>query len=139
MQFPPFESDPHILFEDVQNMTSEEMNENMKKMEDIIIRKYIELNKSCVNPYQWINVKDQCAPKKGKFFFHYFGGMGLAEWGTRYEDRNNNSEYAGECYHLVLSPSQVNGNSRIDEVMEFDDNKMIEMEMKWMLLPEPPK
>lgn len=95
-------------------------------------------NNIIVRP-KWISVKDNAAPKEGKFLFHYRCGLGLGEYGSRFEDINNNSEYAGDCYHLVLSPQEVNPNSRYCDVMEWDDDKMIEMNVFWIPLPHPPQ
>ncbi len=88
---------------------------------------------------EWISVKDRLPPKEEKFLFHYEYGTGLGNWDVKYKDINNNSEYVGECYHLVLWASEVNSNSRCSHVMEFNEETMIQLDFFWMPLPNPPK
>ncbi len=86
------------------------------------------------NMNEWISVKDKPAPKNGKFLFHYHYGIGLGSWGQAYTTINGNSERTHEIYFLVLWPRDVSE----EEPMEFDEKKMIEMEVSWMPLPAPP-
>jgi len=88
---------------------------------------------------QWISVKDKSPPKEDKFLFHYHFGTGLGNYGRRYRDINGNSEYLGECYHLVLWPEEVNSNNRYKEVMDLDEEQMKDLEMLWAPLPSPTK
>ena len=85
----------------------------------------------------WISVKDEMAPKKGKFLFHYHCGVGLGAWGQSYTDIHGNSERTHEAYFLVLWPQHVSEND--GENFEWDEDKMIEMDFYWMPLPKPPK
>jgi len=88
---------------------------------------------------EWIDVKTLAPPKNHKFLFSYPSGTGLGNWGTRYETRNGNSEFAGECYHLISWPEFVNQNNNYENVMELDEEKMKYLEMNWMLFPESSK
>ena len=83
----------------------------------------------------WISVKDKPAPREGKFLFSYYYGIGLGKWGQCYTTRNSNSERTHEAYILVLWPSQIlDGQSPF----QWTEEIMIEMEVYWMPLPNPP-
>ncbi len=85
---------------------------------------------------KWISVKHLLPPKKTKFLFSYHYGIGLGEWGQCYTIINGNSERTHEAYILILWPSEIlNG----ENPLQFDEKKMIEMEISWMPLPEGPK
>lgn len=86
---------------------------------------------------KWISVKNQPAPKKGKFLFHYHCGIGLGSWGQAYTTIYGNSERTHEIYFLVLWPMDISENN--GEPFQWNEEKMIEMEVKWMPLPEAPK
>lgn len=86
---------------------------------------------------QWIKCSDILPPKKGKFLFHYHCGIGLGSWGQAYTLINGNSERTHKIYFLVLWPMDISENS--DEPMRWNEEKMIEMEVSWMPLPEGPK
>ncbi len=75
-------------------------------------------------------------PKKGKFLFNYYYGTGLGNWDQAYEIINGNSERIDEQYILVLWPSEVNSGI---SCFQWDEKKMIEMDVSWATLPEPPQ
>lgn len=84
----------------------------------------------------WVSCKDELPPKKGKFLFSYHCGIGLGCWDQCYTIINGNSERTHKAYILILWPSEIlDGN----DPFCFDEEKMKEMEMFWMPLPEPPK
>lgn len=85
---------------------------------------------------EWISVKDKAAPKTGKFLFYYHCGIGLGCWTQAYTTINGNSERTHKCYFLVLWPCDISEND--GEPMQWSDDKMIEMDMYWMPLPNPP-
>ena len=85
---------------------------------------------------EWISVKDLPARKNNKFLFSYFGGIGLGCWGQAYTTINGNSERTHEAYFLVLNPCDISEDQ--GEPFEWDEEKMIEMEVSWMALPKPP-
>ena len=85
---------------------------------------------------EWVKCAKKMPPKDQKFLFHYFYGTGIGEWGQCYSIINGNSERTHEAYILVLWPSEINdGNSPFI----WDENYMNEMEVFWMLLPDPPE
>lgn len=86
---------------------------------------------------QWISVKEIPAPKKGKFLFSYHHGIGLGAWGQAYTNFNGNYESTHQLYFLVLWPMNISEDS--GEPFQWNEKKMIEMQVSWMPLPEPPK
>lgn len=86
---------------------------------------------------KWISVKDEPAPKKEKFLFSYYYGVGLGAWGQAYTTINGNSERTHEIYFLVLCPMDISENE--SEPMQWNERKMIEMDVFWMPLPAPPE
>ena len=85
---------------------------------------------------KWISVKQEMPPKDKKFLFSYHCGEGLGEWGQCYTVFNGNSERTHEAYILILWPSAIlDGN----EPFCWSEEKLIEMDVKWMLLPKPPR
>jgi len=93
-------------------------------------------NEIIISGPQWISVKDQLPPKDSKFLFSYYYGVGLGLWNQVYRQFNGDSNREGFSYYLVLTPSDP---SEGDETFVWDENKMIEMDVFWMPLPEPPK
>lgn len=85
---------------------------------------------------EWISVKNCPAPKEEKFLFHYHCGIGLGCWGQAFTSTNGNSERTHKIYFLVLWPMDISEND--GEPMQWDEEKMIEMEVSWMPLPNPP-
>ncbi len=85
----------------------------------------------------WISVKDEEAPKQEKFLFSYHYGVGLGSWGQAYTTINGNSERTHEVYFLVLCPMDISEND--GEPMQWTEEKMVEMDVKWMPLPHAPK
>lgn len=85
---------------------------------------------------EWISVKNKEAPKTRKFLFYYHCGIGLGNWGQAYTCINGNSERTHKSYFLVLWPMDISEND--GEPMQWDEKKMIEMEMYWMEIPKPP-
>ena len=91
----------------------------------------IDGNTISVRP-KWVDCKDEMPPKDKKFIFSYHCGEGLGQHGQCYTIINGNSERTHHAYILILWPSEIlDGN----DPMQFDDEKMIEMEIKWMPLP----
>jgi len=88
---------------------------------------------------EWISCKDSLAPKKGKFLFHYCYGIGLGNWDRIYHFQNGGHSFlSDECkYILVLWPSELKEGCE-NFPMQWNENKMIEMEVSWMPLPKPP-
>ena len=86
---------------------------------------------------EWIDVNDLLPPKNIKFLFNYYCGTGIGEWGQCFTVTNGNSERTHKCYILILNPSLLVGNQ--EEPFEWDEKKMIEMEVSWMHLPKPPE
>jgi hypothetical protein len=86
---------------------------------------------------EWISVKDEPAPKTGKFLFYYHCGIGLGSWGQAYTTINGNSERTHHVYFLVLWPQDISEND--GEPMQWWESKMIEMDVYWRPLPERPK
>lgn len=86
---------------------------------------------------EWTSVKEQPAPKEGKFLFSYHCGVGLASWAQAYTIINGNSERTHECYFLVLWPQDISEND--GEPFQWTEEKMIEMDVSWRPLPEPPE
>lgn len=81
---------------------------------------------------KWIKCIDLPAPKDGKFLFSYHYGIGLGEWGQCYTVINGNSERTHDAYILILWPSEILDG--LDPI-EFSEEKMIEMNVKWMDMP----
>jgi hypothetical protein len=86
---------------------------------------------------EWIKCSTKMPPKQEKFLFHYDFGTGLGDWGQTYEIINGNSERRDERYILILWPSEVLESSM--NIFEWNEEKMIEMEVYWQPLPIPPK
>lgn len=85
---------------------------------------------------EWIKCSDQPAPKVGKFLYSYHCGIGLGEWGQCYTINNGNSERSHKEYILILWPSEIlDGN----DPYTWNEEKMVEMDVSWMPLPESPK
>ena len=85
---------------------------------------------------EWVKCSDQMPPKDKKFIFNYCYGIGLGQWGKCYKTRNGNSERTYDAYIFILHPSEIiDGNPPFF----FTEEYMIEMEVKWMPLPHPPK
>ncbi len=84
----------------------------------------------------WISVNDKEVPKTGKFLFSYHCGIGLVSWGQAYTTVNGNSERTHEIYFLILWPQDISENN--GEPMQWNDEKMKEMDVYWMPLPEMP-
>ncbi len=84
---------------------------------------------------KWVSVKKQPAPKEGKFLFSYHCGVGLASWGQAYTTINGNSERTHELYFLVLCPMDITENEC--EPMQWNEEKMVEMDVYWMPVPLP--
>lgn len=81
---------------------------------------------------EWISVKNQPAPKEGKFLFSYHCGVGLGAWGQAYTTIQGNSERTHKLYFLVLWPMDISDDG---EPFQWDESKMIEMDVYWMNLP----
>jgi hypothetical protein len=86
---------------------------------------------------EWISVKIKTAPKDSKFLFSYHCGIGLGAWGQAYTNINGNSERTHSLYFLVLCPMDISENN--GEPFQWNEDKMIEMEVYWMPLPKSPK
>lgn len=85
---------------------------------------------------EWISCKNQSAPKNGKFLFHYHQGIGLGEWSSTYEHSNGDSWLTNvQKYLLIIWPSDILHG---DSPFEWDEGFMIDMDVKWMPLPNPP-
>ena len=84
---------------------------------------------------EWIKCSDRLPPKLGKFIYNYYYGIGLGEWGQCYTIINGNSERTHEAYILILWPHEI-----LDGLFpyEWNDERMIEMEVNWMPLPDAP-
>lgn len=86
---------------------------------------------------EWISVSEQEAPKTGKFLFSYHYGIGIGEWANTFQHRNGDSFLTDvKKYILILWPSEILQGC---DPMEWDNGKMIEMEVHWMPLPNPPE
>lgn len=85
---------------------------------------------------KWISVRNELAPKSGKFLFYYHCGVGLGSWGQAYTTINGNSERTHKTYFLVLWPMDISEND--GEPFQWNEDKMIEMNIYWMPLPLPP-
>ena len=85
---------------------------------------------------EWISTKHKLPPKEGKFLFSYYYGIGLGEYGQCYTTINGNSERTHKCYILILWPSEIEEGR---EPYKWDEEKVKEMDLYWMPLPQSPK
>lgn len=85
--------------------------------------------------WNWIKCSEQMPPKDAKFLFHYHYGIGLGNWGNHYKIINGNSERVFDGYCLILWPSEINQGQ---SPFQWTEKDMLEMEVSWMPLPEPP-
>lgn len=83
----------------------------------------------------WIKCSNRLPPKDCKFLFSYSYGIGLGNWSHAYQVIQGNSERIDEKYILVLWPSEINDG---DSCFQWDEKKLIEMDVSWMPLPKPP-
>jgi hypothetical protein len=82
---------------------------------------------------KWVECVKKFPPKNKKFLFSYDYGIGIGAWGQCFSVINGNSERTHEAYILVLNPHLMVGNQ--EEPFKWDENKMLDMEVKWMDLP----
>jgi len=89
---------------------------------------------------EWISVDDCPAPKEGKFLFHYHCGIGLGNWSRVYHFQKGGHSYlSDECKYCLILWASEHAPGTEKDAMEWDENQMIEMEVKWMPLPDAPK
>lgn len=82
---------------------------------------------------EWISCKDELPPIDEKFLFHYHCGTGIGEWAYTYPVIEGHSIATDPKYLLILWPSEIVAG---ESPLEFDDRKMIEMDIYWMPLPQ---
>lgn len=78
---------------------------------------------------KWIDCKIQLPPKDRKFLFSYHCGIGLGEYGQCYTISHGNSERTHKAYILILNPSDILAG---EDPFTWNDEKMIEMDVKWI-------
>ena len=87
---------------------------------------------------KWIKCSEKLPPKQEKFLFHYYYGIGLGSWGTKYTYFDGDSWDQGEkIYLLILWPQEARDSK--GDIYEWDENYMIEMGVSWMPLPKSPQ